>query len=186
MAGTAGSGTGQAVLAGAGAALAGAAVWAVLQTVTGYEIGYAAVGIGLLVGLVVGRLGRGPSAGPLPVVAAVLAVLGALLGDLVGFAGLLDGQLADEGYAAPSLLSVLGHLVSGSDLALGGDLLLDVRGVWVDELSPLLALFAVLAAAAAYRTSRGLLADREQEQRPFPAPVAPPAYAPPTGPAQQL
>lgn len=181
------SGTLPAVLAGATAALVGAAVWAVLQTVTGYEIGYAAVGVGLLVGVVVGRLGRSAATGPLPVVAAVLAVLATVLGDLAGFAGLVGRTVEDAGYAAPGLLAVVSHVLSGSELVTD-EYGLDVRGLWVDELSPVVALFLVLAAAAAYRTCRGLLTDADHARRApeaFPPPAGP-AYGPPAGPAPSV
>jgi hypothetical protein len=75
-----------AVIAGLVAAVVSAAIWAAITISTGYQIGWMAVGIGILVGLAV-RLGKGVD----PIyrkIGAVLALLGCILGNfftLVGF-----------------------------------------------------------------------------------------------------
>ncbi len=71
-----------ALLAGLGAAILGAGVWAMITALTGYKIGFMAVGVGFLVGSAIRRFGKGidPSFG---MVGAALALLGCLLGNLL-------------------------------------------------------------------------------------------------------
>lgn len=90
------------------AAVAGAGAWALLTGLTGYKIGFAAVGIGLLVGKAVEHGGGGDSR--LPVPAAVIALLGCALGDLLADAhelaaafGLSYGDVLSRLAAHPSL-----------------------------------------------------------------------------------
>jgi hypothetical protein len=69
-----------AVVGGVFAALLGGALWAVLVVVSGYEIGFAAIGIGFLSGFGVLLFSRG-SKGPLfQVIAALTSVLGVAAG----------------------------------------------------------------------------------------------------------
>jgi hypothetical protein len=69
-----------ALAAGFAAALVGGILWAVITVVTNYQIGFMAVGVGLLVGYAVRYFGKGidPIFG---VAGAVLALLGCLLGN---------------------------------------------------------------------------------------------------------
>lgn len=70
---------GRGIAAGAAAAVLGAVLWAVVVQVTGYKIGFAAIGIGFLVGMAIAT-----AAGPsrlLPPAGAGLALVGCLLGD---------------------------------------------------------------------------------------------------------
>jgi hypothetical protein len=67
-------------LAGGAAALAGAGVWAVISTLTGYQIGFMAIGIGFLVGLAVQFVGKGINK-IFGVMGATLALIGCLLGN---------------------------------------------------------------------------------------------------------
>lgn len=69
-----------AVLAALGAAIAGGIVWAVIVVQTGYEIGFAAVGIGILAGFAVVFATRGRKGVPLQVTAVLASVLGIVLG----------------------------------------------------------------------------------------------------------
>jgi hypothetical protein len=69
------------IAAGAAAALAGAIAWALFTQVTGWKIGFLALGIGALVGTAMNRTLRRPDA-TLGVVGAVLALAGCVLGDL--------------------------------------------------------------------------------------------------------
>ena len=78
-----------ALLAGLVAAAAGAAAWALVTVLTGWQIGWMAVGIGFLVGLAVRKFGKG-SAPSFQVLGAVLSLLGCLAGNLLAvciFAG---------------------------------------------------------------------------------------------------
>jgi hypothetical protein len=67
------------ILAGLAAALVGAVLWAVLVEVSGYKIGFAAVGMGFLVGQAMALTAGGNRL--LPPLGALLALLGCLLGD---------------------------------------------------------------------------------------------------------
>jgi len=71
-----------AVLFGALAALAGAAVWGVVSALTHFQIGWMAIGVGALVGVAVRYAGKGidPLFG---VIGAVFALLGCMLGNLL-------------------------------------------------------------------------------------------------------
>ncbi len=79
------------------AAVAGAA-WALLVNLTGYEIGYAAWGIGLLVGFAMAKVTRDRN-GRLAVTGAGLAFAGLVIGKALIFltsAGLIATELADD------------------------------------------------------------------------------------------
>ncbi|QMU79284.1 XapX domain-containing protein [Streptacidiphilus sp. PB12-B1b] len=92
---------GLAVVAGIGAMLVSAAVYAGVIDLTKHEIGYLALAVGLLIGLALGKLGgRHPA---LPVVGVVLALLGIFLGEMLGIA-----LLANKLDGVP-LGTVLGH-----------------------------------------------------------------------------
>src|SRR5574341_966188 len=71
---------GLAVIAGAGAALAGAMAWAAITAATNTQIGWMAVGVGFLVGYAVRAAGKGVEKG-FGVLGAVLALLGCVLGN---------------------------------------------------------------------------------------------------------
>jgi hypothetical protein len=70
------------VLAGLAAALAGAGLWAAITVVTGYQIGWMAVGVGFLVGIAVRLVGKGIDK-TFGVAGALLALLGCLLGNVL-------------------------------------------------------------------------------------------------------
>ena len=67
---------------GIAAAAVGAIVWAIITVVTGYQIGWMAIGVGFLVGYAVKLLGKGvdPAFG---YVAAAIALAGCLAGNLL-------------------------------------------------------------------------------------------------------
>ncbi len=92
-----------ALIAGLVVAIIAAAAWALITTATNYQIGWMAVGVGLLVGGTVRMLGRGidKSFGYL---GATLSVFGCLLGNLLSVCAIVAGQ---EGL---SLVAVLGHV----------------------------------------------------------------------------
>jgi hypothetical protein len=75
-----------ALIGGAAAALAGAALWAVITVVTGYQIGWMAVGVGFLVGLTVRKLGNGSSV-TFGIAGALLSLVGCLAGNLLALVG---------------------------------------------------------------------------------------------------
>jgi len=80
-------------LAGAVAALVGAGVWALVTILTGYQIGFMAIGVGFLVGLAVQFFGKGISK-IFGVMGAALALIGCLLGNyftVVHFVGEAEG-----------------------------------------------------------------------------------------------
>ena len=74
-----------AILAGLVASIVGGILWAVITVTTEFQIGYMAIGVGLLVGFAV-RLGNGigPVFGGL---GAILALLGCLLGNVLSIVG---------------------------------------------------------------------------------------------------
>jgi hypothetical protein len=126
--------------AGLISALAGAVLWTVIVEVTGYRIGYAAIGLGLLVGQAIAVTKRTSPA--LPLVAALLALFSCLLGDLFVDAH----QLASAtGVGTPTVVRVL---VTHPDL---------LREAFVAGWTPLSLAFWAIAAVAAYRlAARGV------------------------------
>jgi len=81
-----------ALAAGVVAALVGAAIWAIVTDMTGYQIGWMAVGVGFLVGYAVRFLGKGIER-PYQYVGAICALLGCLLGNYFAMAGFASQQL---------------------------------------------------------------------------------------------
>jgi hypothetical protein len=77
------------VIAGAVAACVGAILWAVITVVTGYQIGFMAVGVGFLVGLALQRFGRGVDS-VFGMAGAILALLGCLAGNLFAICGYIS------------------------------------------------------------------------------------------------
>jgi hypothetical protein len=80
-------------LAGAVAALVGAGAWALVTVLTGYQIGFMAIGVGFLVGLAVQFAGKGINK-IFGVMGAALALVGCLFGNyltIVHFVGEAEG-----------------------------------------------------------------------------------------------
>ncbi|MHC5010658.1 MAG: hypothetical protein ACYTG6_06850 [Planctomycetota bacterium] len=75
-------------LAGAVAALSGAILWATITVLTGWQIGWMAIGIGALVGVAVraGGNGQDPAYG---FMGAALALVGCMLGNLLAVCGIV-------------------------------------------------------------------------------------------------
>jgi hypothetical protein len=69
------------IIGGFSAALVGATLWAVITVSTGYQIGYMAIGVGLLVGFAVRFFGAGVDL-PYRIIGAVGALLGCMMGNL--------------------------------------------------------------------------------------------------------
>ena len=120
-------------LAGVAASLAGAGAWAAITAVSGYQIGFMAIGVGVLVGYAIRVVGNGidPIFG---VVGAVLALFGCVLGNLLAVTAIVADS---EGMP---FLDVL--------LALDADLARELMGAWF---TPMDLLFYGIAAYAGYR-----------------------------------
>ena len=71
-------------VAGAGAAVVGAIVWAMITVLTGYQIGWMAIGVGCLVGGAVRVVGKGIDK-PFGIAGGVLSILACVLGNLLSF-----------------------------------------------------------------------------------------------------
>jgi hypothetical protein len=80
-----------AFLAGGVAALAGAGLWAVITVMSGWQIGWMAVGVGFLVGWAVRTWGKGVET-RFGAVGALLSFLGCLAGNLFAVCGFAAGQ----------------------------------------------------------------------------------------------
>ena len=79
------------LLAGAVAAIIGAALWAVITVMMKAQIGFMAIGVGLLVAFAVRALGKG-SAPVYGVIGAAFALLGCVLGNLLTGCALLAAE----------------------------------------------------------------------------------------------
>ena len=79
---------GLAIAAGLGAAIAGAAVWAVITVASNYELGIMAIAVGFMVGKAVAAVAhsRNPAFG---VVGAVCSLVGCVLGNLLSGVGFI-------------------------------------------------------------------------------------------------
>jgi hypothetical protein len=81
-----------ALLAGLAAAAVGAGLWALVTVLTGYQIGWMAIGVGFLVGLAVRLAGKGTTA-TFQVLGAALALGGCLAGNLLTICVIAAGKL---------------------------------------------------------------------------------------------
>jgi len=91
---------------GSVAALVGAGVWAGLTVVTGYQIGWMAVGVGVLVGLAVRLLGKGIDKS-FGIMGAALSLAGCAAGNLLAVCGMVASQ---EGIP---LMQIVGNMNIG-------------------------------------------------------------------------
>ena len=73
---------GMALLMGCGAAIVGAVVWALVTAVSGWQIGFMAIGVGFLVGYAVRISGKGMDMS-FGIVGAALSLFGCALGNLL-------------------------------------------------------------------------------------------------------
>jgi hypothetical protein len=76
------------ILAGFGASLVGAVIWAVVTVATGYQIGYLAVGVGFLVGMAIRYVGKGFDM-PFGIAGAALALFGCVFGNFLSIIGFI-------------------------------------------------------------------------------------------------
>jgi phosphate/sulfate permease len=79
------------LFAGAVAALVGAVIWAVITDVTGYQIGFMAIGVGFIVGYAVRVAGKGIDQS-FAIMGAVLALLGCVVGNALAVLGIVANQ----------------------------------------------------------------------------------------------
>ena len=77
--------------AGAAAALVGAVIWAVITDVSGYQIGWMAIGVGFIVGYAVRVAGKGIDQS-FGILGAVLALLGCAVGNALAVLGIVASQ----------------------------------------------------------------------------------------------
>ncbi|WP_282164735.1 hypothetical protein [Cellulophaga baltica] len=75
-----------AIFGGICAGIIGALVWAVITTVTGYQIGFMAIGIGAMVGLATGYFGKGIDL-TFGLLGGVIALLSCVLGNFFSIIG---------------------------------------------------------------------------------------------------
>ncbi len=92
-----------ALVGGAGAALIGAVLWAVVTVATGYQIGFMAIGVGFLVGISSRKLGMGIDRS-FGFAGAFFALAGCLLGNLLAVCGMVANQ---EGIPILQVLSAM-------------------------------------------------------------------------------
>jgi hypothetical protein len=81
-----------ALLAGAVAAVIGASIWAAITVSTGYQIGWIAVGVGILVGYAVRIAGQGVTVA-FSIIGAVFALVGCVLGNLLAGISVIADEL---------------------------------------------------------------------------------------------
>ncbi|MEU4406799.1 hypothetical protein AB0F88_19950 [Streptosporangium sp. NPDC023963] len=128
------------IIAGLLATVAGAAAYGALIAFSGYEIGFAAIGVGLLVGLAM--IAVRPTSPVLPPLAAFLSLAGAALGQIAG-AVIVWVRLSGEDYG-----SAVVRVLDAFPEALGSD--------------PVALLFWVVAAYAGFSfVNRRVKAARE-------------------------
>jgi len=77
-----------AIITGLLSSLLGAAIWALITVVTGFQIGFMALGIGALVGFLVRKYGKGISV-KFGVTGAIFAFFGCVLGNIFSFTALI-------------------------------------------------------------------------------------------------
>ncbi|HEY8509943.1 MAG TPA: hypothetical protein VIL32_16390 [Steroidobacteraceae bacterium] len=104
------------VVGGAMAAVTGALVWAVVTVLTGYQIGWLAVGVGFLVGITIRYSGRG-STMVYRLLGAVFALLGCVAGNffsVVAFAASEQGISFFELLPQVDVMRVVGFVIEDS------------------------------------------------------------------------
>jgi len=99
------------LFAGLLAAVVGALLWALITDLTHYQIGWMAVGIGLLVGYAVRHFGQGIDM-TFGIMGALLALTGCMVGNLLSICMMLAEQ------QGVNITQVLGQLTPGSTLHL--------------------------------------------------------------------
>lgn len=137
---------GAGLAAGAVAALVGAGLWAVVTVMTGYQIGWMAVGIGFLVGLAIRHFGKGIDTS-FAVAGAVLALAGCLVGN----------ALSIYGFVSTEMEVPLSEVFSQVEL----DVLIQIM---IDTFSPIDLLFYGIAVYEGWKLSKRQITPEELEQ----------------------
>ena len=148
---------GAAGLGGAVAALLGAVLWAAITVVTNYQIGFMAIGVGMLVGYAVRTFGKGVDK-PFGFIGGILALAGCALGDLLTACALVAREYDI------SILKVLG----GLDLEAAGELM-------TAFFRPMDLLFYALAVWEAYKLSFRRVSQEDLQRMLGGGSAAPPA-----------
>lgn len=130
-------------MAGAVAAVAAAALWALATFETGYQIGFMAVGVGFVVGYAIRVVGKGVDQ-YFGIIGAALAILGCVLGNVLAACAFVASQQYTP------FFDVLGAL----DWRTAGGLL-------VEWFSPIDVLFYGIALYEGYRLSFRQLSEEE-------------------------
>ena len=131
------------VIAGLCAAIAGSIVWAIVTALTGYQIGWMAIGIGFIVGLATRRFGQGIDQS-FGFAGAGLALFGCMLGNLLTVCIVVAHQFG-VGY-----MEVIGSLDGAA-----------VLGIMTDTFQPMDILFYAIATWAGYKYSIRTLTEAE-------------------------
>lgn len=124
-----------ATIAGAAAALVGAAIWAAVTVATKMEIGWMAVGLGFLVGCAIGYFNPQRSQA-LAWLGAVLSLVGCLLGNWFSIVGFVS---TEKGVSFFQLLGAIG--------------VTQIPGIMADAFSPMDLLFYGIAIYEGYKFS---------------------------------
>ncbi|WP_065219810.1 MULTISPECIES: hypothetical protein [Butyricimonas] len=94
---------GYALLGGCVAMLVSAALWAIISVALNFQIGYMAIGVGLLVGFTVRYFGIGLEL-KFGIIGGVFAFLGCLLGNFFSYVGISAGQLQQSFFSVLQLV----------------------------------------------------------------------------------
>ena len=134
---------GMAIMGGAGAALTGAILWAIITVVTKFQIGYMAIAIGFFVGYSVRVLGKGIST-IFGVIGASFALLGCVFGNFFSLIGFFANE---EGLGYFETLSLI-------DFSM-------VPEVMIDTFNPMDVLFYGIAIYEGYKFSFRQITEQE-------------------------
>jgi hypothetical protein len=134
---------GMAIFGGLAAALIGALIWALITAVSGYQIGFMAIGVGFLVGTAVRLLGKGIDLA-FSIVGALFSLIGCLIGNLLTICILVASDTGAE---------VL-DIVSGLDLATAIEML-------KETFNPMDLIFYAIAVYYGYRYSLRVITPEE-------------------------
>ncbi len=132
--------TGRALSGGAGAAIVGAMIWALITVMTSYQIGWMAIGVGALVGFAVKFFGRGTDT-TFGFIGAGLAFFGCAIGNLMAACAFIstDPRNADIGF-----ISIFFDALFSPATALR---------IMVGVFHPLDVLFYILAVSTGYKVA---------------------------------
>lgn len=131
---------GRGAAGGAGAAFAGSMAWALITVMTGYQIGWMAIGVGALVGFAVKFFGRGTEQA-YGFIGAGLALFGCLVGNLMAACAFISADPRNAGF-----MSVFSEALSSPATA---------ARILSASFSPIDVLFYIFAVVTGYRVALG-------------------------------